>query len=358
MPGKLSTLIPLLVAATYVHAEEHRNTDNVAQTLTSFVSAEVLNREHPKYPKAAARRGQSGRVEMTYTVEPDGKVSNIIPTNYSGSRTFIKEATKAVSKWQYSPAMENGKPVQSCLHSVRLDFKIGNGNPEKFSRFYNKSIDILTSGNTEDIARLQGELDAYTTNIVNEREALTLLKFYHASSIQDETLAQSYLAQLDLKTLKNVVPDIWPKLAMNKANLYAKQQKIADALELVNLLLDDTQETFTPLELTEFKNNLIGFQKSDSHLVIQGKVGSLGHWHHNLTRKSFAINRVQGDLESVDVRCDNKRRLYEVNETTLWKLPLEWKNCQVYISGDTDASFELVEYPSLRNDENAVASSD
>jgi len=97
----------------------------IAQHLTTVVEPKPLKRVHPKYPINAARNSREGWAKLSFIIEQDGSVSNVIANETSGSLDFTKAATKAVKQWKYQPAMENGEPIQQCVNSVKIDFSMG-----------------------------------------------------------------------------------------------------------------------------------------------------------------------------------------------------------------------------------------
>jgi protein TonB len=73
-------------------------------------------RVEPQYPIEAVRSGTQGFVELEYTVDASGKVTNVSVVNARPARTFEKAAVTAVKQWQFAPGGGRGK--------VRLEFTL------------------------------------------------------------------------------------------------------------------------------------------------------------------------------------------------------------------------------------------
>jgi protein TonB len=84
-----------------------------------LVSAKVISRVNPAYPKLAQQAGASGVVELEATISVDGKVKN--PRVLHGNTMLQKAAIDAVLQWRYQPAMLNGKAVESPVE-IKLSF--------------------------------------------------------------------------------------------------------------------------------------------------------------------------------------------------------------------------------------------
>ncbi|MGI8561562.1 MAG: energy transducer TonB [Luteimonas sp.] len=63
----------------------------------------ALSTPSPRYPPEALRARQAGEVQVEFTVNPDGSVSNVRVVRASPPRVFDREATSAVRRWRFEP---------------------------------------------------------------------------------------------------------------------------------------------------------------------------------------------------------------------------------------------------------------
>lgn len=75
----------------------------------------------PKYPRSAQRRELSGWVDVLFTVDIDGTVTNIVIRDSNPGDTFVNAAVNSVEKWEFEPVIENGVAVQKRA-AVRMMF--------------------------------------------------------------------------------------------------------------------------------------------------------------------------------------------------------------------------------------------
>jgi protein TonB len=90
------------------------------------VAASALTRTKyvaPKYPRSAQRRGQSGWVEIEFTVDLEGSVQRVSVIASDPGVTFINAAVTAVEKWKFEPVVENNIAVQKRA-TVRMMFAV------------------------------------------------------------------------------------------------------------------------------------------------------------------------------------------------------------------------------------------
>jgi protein TonB len=87
-------------------------------------SAPVLtHRVEPAYPPDAKRTRRQGWVDVTFTVEPDGTVIGATVADAEPKYVFDRAALGAVSRWQFTPGTQDGKPVASQMRQ-RIEFRL------------------------------------------------------------------------------------------------------------------------------------------------------------------------------------------------------------------------------------------
>jgi TonB family protein len=90
------------------------------------VSVNTLKRTRyvaPKYPRAAQRRALSGWVDVLFTVDIDGSVTDVEIRDSNPGDMFVNAATNAVEKWEFEPVIEDGVAIRKRA-AVRMMFAI------------------------------------------------------------------------------------------------------------------------------------------------------------------------------------------------------------------------------------------
>ncbi|HEY8344035.1 MAG TPA: energy transducer TonB [Bacillota bacterium] len=79
----------------------------------------------PSYPLMARRRGWEGTVTLQIHLDQDGKVGEVEVLESSGYEILDQEAKQTVRGWRYTPAYQNGTPID-CLLRVKVTFVLQN----------------------------------------------------------------------------------------------------------------------------------------------------------------------------------------------------------------------------------------
>jgi protein TonB len=66
----------------------------------------------PVFPPRANERNLEGWVDLEFTVGTDGRTRNVVVTDGSSETLFRKEATDAVSKWEFEPRLFMGRAIE------------------------------------------------------------------------------------------------------------------------------------------------------------------------------------------------------------------------------------------------------
>jgi TonB family protein len=82
-----------------------------------------LNKLDVQYPARALQSNVEGWVELSYTVGPDGKVSNVKVLNATPPKTFESSASNAVSRLRYQPLIQGGKAIPVSTQ-VRIVYRV------------------------------------------------------------------------------------------------------------------------------------------------------------------------------------------------------------------------------------------
>jgi TonB family protein len=67
---------------------------------------------HLSYPSMAVRQGDQGMTGLSFHIEPDGSVKDVIVVQSSGHSDLDQATVDCVSKWRYYPATQSGQAVE------------------------------------------------------------------------------------------------------------------------------------------------------------------------------------------------------------------------------------------------------
>lgn len=325
----------------------------LSKHLATVVNPIPIKRVAPKYPISAARNKREGWARLSFVIEEDGSVSNVLVTDTSGSKDFAEASKKAILKWKYKPAFENGKPIQQCANTVQMDFKMSNagnrsgavGVTRRFMAKYKETEEALANHNFELVEELLNDFSKFKTLHMTEYQYLQMISAEYAQIKGDKEKQLHHLIRIN--SGRGIFED-------NNQNLWLMNQRFMLQVELKKYY--DAYKTYRQLSALEVAKPYMGnytdtieqinaLIDSDKPIAIEGKLEDKEFWQYHLLRNEFSLDNIEGQLTKLDVRCANKRHVFSVEENNVWKLPNAWKDCSVFIYGEDNSKFTLVEHP-------------
>ena len=319
--------------------------------ITAFQPAKVIERQAPDYPIEAARRGQEGWVKMSYVIDEEGHVQDPVISDYSGSRAFKRKALSAIKNWTFEPAMKDGKPTQQCHQAVQMDFMMGGrrGASGRFISAYKDVDSIYQQGNyVEADAALQRLHEKDNLNRY-ENAWLWNMDANIASGLEDwqrelDSFARMLPSNKGDEKKYDVFGDDHIAFVHQRMVILASQFGLyADALSYYDRLNEMEGQQQRIDEIAPLVTKIRDHINSDDAIKVAVTIDKRGNWFHTLVRNQFAFDNIQGDLDTVEVRCDTHREKFTVAEDHVWKIPESWGQCRVLVEGDKSTAFNLIE---------------
>lgn len=110
--------LPLLSSNHFKNEEEVKESLSMTKTKPEIHGAELIKTIEPRYPAIAQLKGVELDVKVNFTVNTEGKVEDIEFNSPSNSHYFKSSIRSAMKKWRFSPAQQNGKPIESTMTKI------------------------------------------------------------------------------------------------------------------------------------------------------------------------------------------------------------------------------------------------
>jgi TonB family protein len=321
------------------HSSENKLDNEVIQ-------ATAIKKVAPKYPINAARNNQEGWVRLSFVVKEDGSVDLPIIEDSSGIKSFEKAAKKAVKAWKFDPATRGGKTIEQCQNSVQLSFKMNKtskGASRRFVKQYREILQLIDDKKLEEAKYALAEFEQKPRQNFYEDKFFFSLKAIYFQALGDN--------RQELANLRKLIPsgkDYLPKGSYVYSIARAFQLALLNNELSSNLYFYDKLKQFDAdhekiAELTPYIDKINTIINSSEHIFVAAQINERDNWNHYLARKSFTFTNIEGQLDSVDIRCDNHFSSYAIDSEKQWKIPASWGKCQLFVKGEQGAKFNLIE---------------
>lgn len=326
-----------------------------SKKLFEVVRAKPLERAQPTFPFGPSRRKQEGWVRFTYVITEEGKVIDPVVVDSSGEPAFEIEAMKAIKTWQFEPAKQDGKPIQQCEQEVQFNFNLkgaSDGVRRPFNSRYKKAQEALRNDDLELANQIVDEMREKKIWNMYENAWFWMLKsrVYALEGNEPKELSSLYRANNSDDSKKFLGDENY---SFNLGRIFVlelKAQKFARAHKTFLTLKEQSNASEQIAKLQTYFDRLDGLLSSDEALVQQATINERGIKNHQLYRSSFAIGEINGEIDMLDIRCDNKRTKFTAAEDTYWSIPTSWGTCTVLFEGDENTTFSIIEVDEVATD--------
>lgn len=320
----------------------------VSRLVESYTSAKTLERVEPKFPRRAARKASDGWVQLSYVIDTEGNVKDVVPLNNVGDSAFIDAAMTAVKQWKFEPAIANGEAIEQCDNMLQMDFMLSNGAgvSRKFNTLMSNGRSALSEGNLEGVKTELDKMDSMKRINMTEvfwRNHLAI-SLYNQTGEQDKKHQAVVKARSSLHAI-NLEGDQKTKL-----HSYLLQEEFAYLAN--HRFFASALHTFDKLNEVDPKTAdlyLAGLKKVETMIAgsepifVEAEINDSGRWNYYLARRAFTLSEIDGRLDKLEIRCSRKFRSFTISEQSQWKIPESWGKCNIHVLGEENSKFKLVE---------------
>lgn len=350
----------LLLAVPVCGSADSSATSGTGNSISYGTRAKPLEQAAPRYPKRALQKGQEGWVELSYIVGTDGLVYDPIIEDSSGISAFEGRALQTVKGWRFEPATWKDKPIEQAHTKVRVMFAIDGqqrrrGAGQKFIRREKKFNQFLKEGDLEAAGEwLNASFEVAEWNLY-ETTRLWISSYYLYAAREDDMNQLKSLSRAS-SGRKFVRPATSAEILRTKFVVEARLGKLVDALETYELLLGEESAISDEDPLAEFAEDFRNFISSGKTIATDALVETEGEeccdavWGHQLFRRKFVLDNIEGEIKELDIRCDWQRASEkEIYVGKVWEIPASWGTCSLYVHGNEGTTFRLLELSDQQN---------
>jgi TonB family protein len=308
-----------------------------------------LSHEVPHFPlgQNTFLGATGGILDVSFTIGKDGHVKDVIVERRIGPASFEDAALAVMQGWLYTPAMQNGVPVEDNERTRFTFLGWGAARPE-IETAYKKAIDLHEAGKLDEALAALGAISAREDLNLFERSmtAYAAALIYVEKGDYANALEQSRVAMIaNGRALPKSVRADATRLEIK---LEAANGNAAEAFTWYKTLTDQHMLTSNDPS-TPLIDKLHARVDAPEPLVTDAKIQPELHtplWHHTLARRTFAFSALKGKLNGFDLRCKHNRIQSPVSDTAQWTVPSSWSDCEIYVQGAPDSTFQFVELKS------------
>lgn len=349
-------LLPSLASGDEHPKDAEEMATAVADSARIFVPAKRIDASPPSYPRHMLKLGHEAWIHITYCVDESGTPQNVSVADSVGDKDFVLEAVTTVNNWRFEPALIDGEPSwQSRNHQIVL-FAISNrdkGADRGFIRQYKKIAQFMQDGKLEAADSDFQELFDDETLSLYEIAKLWALRANYEFHRGDHNLAHIALHRATVSKGQWIEKESYLKLLAMRVYAELQLGQYGGAIQAYEALENEAgEESEFVFALGEVMSNLHDNLSGESALKSSAEVRRKGECYmcddsyvFDLVRRDITVSDVEGELSSIEMRCDHKHLKSEISELVEWHIPEAWGDCTVHVYGKPGTRFNLFHLP-------------
>ncbi|HEX5418592.1 MAG TPA: energy transducer TonB [Gammaproteobacteria bacterium] len=330
----------------------------VPEAVGTYIKAKAIFTAAPSYPQADVINGREGWVMLSFVVSKEGRVNDVMIEDSSGNEDLERAAVRSVHNWRYEPATLNGKPMEQSMTSTRIIFQIDHSEKGASRGFVKKFKQIQAAISSGDLKKADEMLTSMQfSGRMNLYEDAwfwwSKYSYLHATGNAEPEELIDALRKATGYEVEYLPPAVFVAAS---EQLYALQVRALDFSGAMHTFERLSGSKSAP-RADSYKKVLAAMKplydkikelaEGSQVLKLNGQVGAHSYWVHKILRRSFSLGDVQGQLESLDIRCERGYKKYiKIAAGSVWNVPTSWGDCGVYVKGSKGAAFAFYAYPS------------
>ncbi|MFT6407887.1 MAG: hypothetical protein ACJAQ6_001303 [Arenicella sp.] len=365
-------------------ADAYASETEIENNQSGYVAAKLKQeskRWGASYPGKALSANRSGAVELLYVVDTSGRAAEIVVGSHT-NEMFIKQSIKALKKYRYTPALRDGKPVDSFMKNVftftgrYLNSKLVNQFDKNYQLFDQEflkpkpKLELLK----KHLKRMNGVRQANPSmqGVLNYVEMIYAEKYLPLDNqIETAYVADIYsLGGLSIQKKLEVKRKLISSLVA--AGRYAEAADIIKSLKVQQfapMVMQGKEAQFEAViasvgYLNEYKASITHLKKSVDlengpfaqtineieEIKRAGKpfastftISGSGYILRGLLHDRFTIDEVKGEINELVFRCKTKfyRMKFSLNQD--YQVPKSWGECNLQVNGVAGTQAKLIE---------------
>lgn len=288
--------------------------------------------------------GPEGWIDVRYTVQADGSVSDIKVLDAMPQRMKTDDAVRTISQWKFKPATRDGAPIAWHGGESLITFDVPEWPDQTTPWFSTQFTKVQKLLDEKKYKQARTESDKLFTQFVwrqieiahaSVQRALIEIRSedYHAANRAIRRATRTDLVALQPTEMKA-----------------ALQYRFLVSLALGDLL--DAMETFDrrqalePLPegdwtLTKAQEVRAALAKGGA-VALKGRIDARQLWSLRPTRRSFSLTNVEGKISGIDAYCDTRYEQIKFEADSGWSIPADWGSCRIAVDGSPKTTFTML----------------
>ncbi|RZA08177.1 MAG: hypothetical protein EOO68_02440 [Moraxellaceae bacterium] len=176
-----------------------------------------------------------------------------------------------------------------------------------------------------------------------EQSRIHLIDYWYQGKLGNKEAENEAAAKLMQIGLGNVDAVVFVEAGIRLLKRQYNAKNFGGAIETLAFLREEPSSHTELMSIASAVQQLDAIAVSTQDIVQPITTDSNGKWNAKLLRPTFFMDKINGEVSSVDFNCENKQANLAYKAESVMSTPASWGSCNVKINATPNTTFNFVQ---------------
>lgn len=187
------------------------------------------------------------------------------------------------------------------------------------------------------------KLHKFTNTNKYEDARVHLIDYWYQGKLGNKAAENEAAAKLMKVGAGNVDGDAFAEAGIRLLKRQYNAKDFGGAIDTLAALRNEPASILELSAIAPAVQKLDDIAASNQNLVQQIKADEKGVWQAKLLRRTFFMDKIKGEISSIDLNCDSKKTTLAYKADSVMSAPDAWGSCSIKVNAAPETSFDFTQ---------------
>ena len=217
---------------------------------------------------------------------------------------------------------------------------------KEFVTVFTKAQEYITSDKLEKAKEPIEKLHKFPNQNKYEEARVHLIDYWYQGKLGNKEAENEAAAQLMAVGAGNVDGDAFAEAGIRLLKRQFNAKDFGGAIDTLAVLRNEPASILELSAIAPAVQKLDDIAASNQNIVQQIKADDKGVWRAKLLRRTFFMDKIKGEISSIDLNCDSKQTTLAYKADSVMSAPDAWGSCSIKVNAKPETTFDFTQLTS------------
>lgn len=225
------------------------------------------------------------------------------------------------------------KADQQNMFAARKDFVAA----------FTQAQDAIVAGKLDKAKKSVEKLHKFTNTNKYEESRVYLIDYWYQGQLGNKEAENEAAMKLMPIGFGNVDAEAFVEAGIRLLKRQYNGQNFGGAIDTLGYLRQEPKSMPELDSITSAVKKLDDISASNQDVVQQIKTDDKGQWNAKLLRPTFFMDKVNGEVSTIDFNCENKQSTLPYKAESVMSTPASWGKCSIKVNATPNTTFDFAQ---------------